>query len=45
MKKVVKKEKRSMRSCENCKPWFIVCNDDCPAGCKLTCIYRNEKAS
>lgn len=30
------KEQRSMQSCANCKPWFIVCDDDCPVGHSLT---------
>ena len=23
-----------LNTCASCKPWFIVCEDDCPIGCK-----------
>ena len=30
------KTQRSMQSCANCKPWFIVCEDDCIISNSLT---------
>jgi len=33
-KKAIIKEYIDMQWCSSCKPWFIVCDDDCPIGCK-----------
>lgn len=30
------KTQRSMQSCANFNPWFIVCDEDCPAGNSFT---------